>query len=432
VNKDILKLAIPNILSNLSVPLLGIVDTALVGHLSEAYYLGAVAIGGAIFNFIYWGFGFLRMGTTGLTAQALGRKNQTEISEIFYRALIVALGGAVLLIALQYLILNLALIFIHASGEVEFYASSYFFIRIYAAPATLSLYVILGWLLGMQDAKTPLLLTVSGNILNIIFSYIFIYLMDMSSDGVALGTVFAQYFTLIFAVFLLYKKFTVHFVKIPFSHLITLDKFTSFFKLNGDIFLRTMSLVFVFSFFTAKSAEFGDLVLAANTILIQLWMVFSYGIDGFAFAAESLVGKSFGAKDFSTLKKLVETVFLYGGGLGLVFSIVYFVFDDLILSIFTNNNAIISTVMVYWVWTIVAPFINSFCYIWDGIYLGATVSKPLRNSMLFSTFIVFLPAFYLGREFYGNHGIWAAMLFFMAARGISLTLLANKNLFRSR
>jgi MATE family multidrug resistance protein len=372
------------------------------------------------------------MGTTGLTAQALGRKNQTEISEIFYRALIVALGGAVLLIALQYLILNLALIFIHASGEVEFYASSYFFIRIYAAPATLSLYVILGWLLGMQDAKTPLLLTVSGNILNIIFSYIFIYLMDMSSDGVALGTVFAQYFTLIFAVFLLHKKFTVHFVKIPFSHLITLDKFTSFFKLNGDIFLRTMSLVFVFSFFTAKSAEFGDLVLAANTILIQLWMVFSYGIDGFAFAAESLVGKSFGAKDFSTLKKLVETVFLYGGGLGLVFSIVYFVFDDLILSIFTNNNAIISTVMVYWVWTIVAPFINSFCYIWDGIYLGATVSKPLRNSMLFSTFIVFLPAFYLGREFYGNHGIWAAMLFFMAARGISLTLLANKNLFRLR
>ncbi len=429
MNKKILHLAIPNIIANLAVPLLSSVDTALVGHLDGVYYIGAVSIGSMIFNFIYWGFGFLRMGTTGLSAQALGGKDNGEVLHILLRALAVAMLAACLLILGQWLIEDISFYLINATADVERYARSYFRIRIWAAPATLGLYAFTGWYLGMQNARYPLYITIFANVANVIFDIWFVNYAGMYSDGVAWGTVAAQYLGLILAILLFIKKYKNYLGFYKRTALLHPEKIKAFFMLNRDIFIRTISLLFVFSFFTAKSAELGDDLLAANTILMQLWMIFSFGIDGFAFAAESLIGKAIGAGDRDSLRKTIRYIFLWGSGLGLLFSIIYALGAATILGFFTNNSALIRLCLSYMGWTIAAPFINSFCYIWDGIYIGATASKAMRNTMLFSVFVTFLPLFYLGRYLAGNHGIWAAMLIFMGMRWLTMQLLAKKHIY---
>ena len=342
MNKKILRLAFPNIISNLSIPLLSSVDTALMGHMDEVYYLGAVAVGGMIFNFVYWGFGFLRMGTTGLTAQAFGNNNSEESISILGRALLVALAAGFILIVLKDLIEYISFLIVPTTGNVETHARLYFGIRIFAAPATLALYAITGWFLGMQNATIPLLITVVTNGLNIGFNLLFIKQFGMKADGVALGTVFANYLGVAFAVLLFFKKYK-GLVKY-FNHKLILEwnKLKNFFQLNLDIFIRTLSLIFVFSFFTAKSSAAGESILAVNSILINLWTILAYGIDGFAFAAESLVGRFVGAKDKSNFTKAVKLSFVWGIGLGGIISLIYWIFDKPIIQIFTNNDEIIS------------------------------------------------------------------------------------------
>jgi len=429
MNKKILRLAVPNIITNLAVPLLSSVDTALVGHLDAVYYIGAVSIGSMIFNFVYWGFGFLRMGTTGMAAQALGGEDHGEALHILLRALAVALIGAFLLIIGQRLIENLSFYLVGATPEVEQFARSYFRIRIWAAPATLGLYAFTGWFLGMQNARYPLYITIAANLANVAMDVWFVTYTGLKSDGVAWGTVAAQYLGLILALLFFLQKYRPYLAHYRRASLLEIKKIKAFFSLNGDIFIRTISLIFVFSFFTAKSAELGDDLLAANTVLMQLWMIFSFGIDGFAFAAESLVGRAIGAGDRKFLHKIIRLIFLWGSGLGLVFVLIYAVGAKPILHLFTNQDALVSLCLSYMGWTIAAPFVNSFCYIWDGIYIGATASKAMRNTMLFSTFVVFFPLFYLGRYLWGNHGIWAAMLVFMAMRWLTMQLLAKKHIY---
>ncbi len=429
MNKQILHLAIPNIISNLSVPLLSVVDTALVGHLPNTWSIGAVAIGSMIFNFVYWGFGFLRMGTTGLTAQALGKEDPIESSLILSRAILVAFIAGILLIFTQTLIAGFSFRLVEASPQVELFARKYFYVRIYAAPATLGLYALTGWFLGMQNARYPMIITVVVNLINVALDAYFVMILKMDAEGVALGTLIAQYLGLILGLFFLFRKYPKFIRRFTFAQVTKKAKLTRFFKLNSDIFIRTLMLIFTFSFFTAKSAEFGDSILAANSILIQLWMVFSFGIDGFAFAAESIVGKFVGAKDTRKLKQAIRLIFIWGTGLGFGFSIVYFLFDQYILALFTNQNDIIQLALQFMGWTIIAPVINSFCYIWDGIYIGATASKAMRNSMILATIGFFIPAYYLGVNWMGNHGMWLAMILFMILRGFSLTLLAKKNIF---
>ena len=291
MNKKVLKLAIPNIISNLSVPLLGAVDTALVGHLDEVYYLGAIALGGMIFNFIFWGFGFLRMGTTGITAQAFGEENKTESVMTLVRALLVAGVFSFLILLLQGWIADLSFWLVEASSEVERYTKIYFDIRIFTAPATLGLYAINGWFLGMQNARYPMIVTVILNLLNIILDVFFVYSLNMNVDGVAWGTLIARYVGLVIAIGLLLVKYKSWLNAYMREKILELEPLKKFFSVNRDIFIRTLCLIFTFSFFTAKSAEFGNVILAANTILLQLWMIVSYGVDGFAFAAESLIGR---------------------------------------------------------------------------------------------------------------------------------------------
>lgn len=430
MNKKILRLAIPNILSNLSVPLLSSVDTAIVGHLDKVSYLGAIAVGSMIFNFIYWGFGFLRMGTTGLTAQAFGRKTNNEIILVLARSLSVAVAAAILIFALQYFIKELSFLLVKAEADVEMYARTYFDIRIFAAPATLSLYAFHGWFLGMQNAKYPLILTLLVNILNIGFNFLFIYAYGMNVDGVALGTVCAQYLGLIAAVILYLKKYKSFTASLVVKKILDVEPIKKFFSVNFDIFIRTLSLIFAFSFFTAVSADLGTEILAANTILLQLWMILSYGVDGFAFAAESLVGKYVGANNKEKLVLTVKYSFYWGLGLGLILSVIYFFFDREILSIYTDKIDIINLASVYFLWTLIAPISNSICYIWDGVFIGATATKPMRNSMLLSLLIFFLPVYYLTVDKLGNDALWFAMISFMLARGVLLTIYAPKYIFR--
>lgn len=423
-NKQILSLAIPNILTNLSIPFLSSVDTALVGHLEGLHYLGAIAIGGMIFNFIYWGFGFLRMGTTGLTAQAFGKEDSEEQNLILMRGFLVAMFGGLGLILLQIPIAEISFFLVDATKEVEIFARSYFEIRIWAAPATLFSYVVIGWFLGMQNSKITLYLTILVNLANVAFNLVFIKVFDFKSDGVALGTVCAQYLGLVVALFILVRNYNFS-LKLNFEKILENVALKKFFRVNFDITVRTLSLVFAISFFTAKSASFGDKVLAVNTILFQLWMILAYGIDGFAYAAESLVGKFVGAKNVDELKKIIIKIFYWGIGLGIGISLTYYLFFEQILYLFTDKSQVIDLAGNFMIWTILAPLINGFCFIWDGIFLGATDTKSLRNSMLICTFVIFLPIFYFTKELLGNDSLWLAMTLFMLSRGVSLSILAK-------
>lgn len=429
MNRNVLNLAVPNIISNLSVPLLGAVDTALVGHLEEVYYLGAIAVGGMIFNFIFWGFGFLRMGTTGLTAQAFGEDNRTESVMTLARALGVAAFFSLLIVLLQAVITDISFWFIGASPEVEHYTRIYFRIRIYTAPATLGLYAINGWFLGMQNARYPMIIAIVLNSLNILLDVLFVYGLNMHVDGVAFGTLIARYVGFALAVTLLITKYRDWLAAYARTKLLELASIREFFEVNRDIFIRTLCLIFTFSFFTAKSAEFGDIILAANTILLQMWMMVSYGIDGFAFAAESLIGKYTGSKQRGKVKKAVIYCFIWGFGIGLSASLIYALFDVSILRLFTDKQNVIEVALLVFGWTIAGPVVSSFSYIWDGIFIGATATVPMRNSMLIATLLVFLPAYLIGVQYLGNHAIWFALTLFMIARGAALSLFAPKYIF---
>lgn len=432
MNRKILNLAVPNIISNLSVPLLGAVDTALVGHLEEAYYLGAIALGGMIFNVIFWGFGFLRMGTTGLTAQAFGEEDRTGSMMTLARALTVAGLLSLMLLLLQAWIADFSFWLVEASPEVEHYTRIYFNIRIYTAPATLGLYAINGWFLGMQNARYPMIVTIVLNALNIALDVYFVYSLGMHVDGVAWGTLIARYTGLLLAVVLLITRYKAWLSGYVHSLLLEVKALKKFFSVNRDIFIRTLCLIFTFSFFTAKSASFGDVILAANSILLQLWMIVSYGTDGFAYAAESLIGRYTGAGQQKRVRLTVKYCFIWGGGIGLLASAAYAVFNVHILQIFTDQQEVIDMAMVYFSWTIAGPAVSSFSYIWDGVFVGATATVPMRDSMMIATLGCFLPVYFISVPFLDNHALWMALTLFMITRGVALTCYAPRHIWKAR
>ncbi|MEQ9309442.1 MAG: MATE family efflux transporter [Balneolaceae bacterium] len=430
MNKKVLSLAIPNIISNLSVPLLGAVDTAVVGHLEHVYYLGAIAVGSIIFDFIFWGFGFLRMGTTGLVAQAYGAGNERETRIILLRVLCVAMIASFFILLLQYPLIKISLILVNATPEVEAYTVLYYNIRIFAAPATLALFSINGWFLGMQNSTYPMVVTIILNLFNIALNLLFVLYFNMNVDGVALGSLIASYLALISAVLLYKKKYSGVKLKASFSEVVDPTELPKFFSVNRDIFIRTLCLIFSYAFFTAKSAESGNVILAANTILLQLWYISAYGIDGFAFAAESLVGRFKGASDIKRIKESIKLTMGWGLGLGVLASLIYALFGNTILTIFTDKTEVIQAGIVVLGWTIFAPIINSICFIWDGIYIGTTETSTMRNSMLIATILFFVPVYFIAEPFVGVHALWLAMATFMLVRGITLSLWAPKKIFQ--
>ncbi len=423
MNKSILKLAIPNIISNITVPLIGLVDLALMGHLNSDVYIGAISLGSVIFNFIYWGFGFLRMSTSGFTAQSYGAQNKQESLHILGRAFLVSSVLSVCIIALQAPIEWLSFKFIQGSAEVEQLASTYFRIRIWAAPATLGLYVLNGWFLGMQNARLVMISSILANVLNLIFSYFFVYVMHLNSAGVALGTVLAQYVGLLVSVYLLWRNYRSIFSLYNAKLMWKVSFMKDFFRVNSDIFIRTFCIIVVFTLFTSKSAGVSDHILAVNSLLIQFLMFFSFFIDGFAFAGEALAGKMLGRGNKQAFMRLVKHLFVWGLALAILFTLGYIFGNKFIISLLTNSEELYKTASLFMPWVILVPLISFGSYIWDGIYIGITASKEMRNSMLAATLLFYFPTFFFMQGVIGNHALWLAMLLFMLGRVLFQTLL---------
>ena len=441
MNKRILGLALPNIVTNITVPLLGMVDMAIVGHLSGDH-IGAIAIGTQIFNLIYWNFGFLRMGTSGFTAQAFGAERWDETVKILIRACAIALGIALTLIVLQWPIsLAMPLIF-EGSDHVLGLALTYFFVRIWAAPATLGMYAIKGWFIGMQDSRTPMWIAIFLNCVNIAASLVFVMVLHWDIAGVALGTVIANYSGLALGIIFLRKKLRA-LGKKSFSgtalqtikEALKWKDMRRFFKVNGDIFLRTLCLSGVFTFITAASSHISDQILAVDALLLQFFTLFSYIMDGFAYAGESLVGRHIGAKQKRHLKLAVRLLNMWGMALTVVFTGLYAAFGNQFLHIFTDQQEVIAAAGDYMTWVLVIPVCGFAAFLFDGIFIGATATRTMRNAMFVATAAFF--AVYYGLKYhYGtgdehiwNNILWTAFMVYLTLRGLLQALRVRKDIY---
>lgn len=420
INREVLKLAIPGIITTISTPLLGLVDTFLTGHMEGLEHLGAVALGSTLFSLLFWTFGFLRMGTTGLVSNL--SHDRFRGSAVFYRSQILALMLALGLIVFQGFIESVCFYFLDSSSEVERLARVYFQIRILSAPATLCLYGIQGYFLGCQNAKVPLILSVFTNLVNLGLNFLLVFGFGFLSDGIAMATVLAQYMTLVLAILILLGS-ELRPAKFKFSDVIVYRELLEFLSLNWDLLIRTLVLLVCLNFFNFESAQKGELLLGVNSLIMQLWSFMAYGVDGFALAAESLVGKKISSRDRKGLSQLVHVCFLWGFVTASFFALFYYVFGMTILGWITDKVELLQGCKEYLIWAVVAPFVNFACFIWDGVFLGATASKSLKNAMLVSAFFVFFPAYFVLSPLLGNHGLWLAMSLFMLSRGVTLTCL---------
>ena len=424
-NREILQIALPSIVSNITVPLLGLIDAAIVGHLGAASYIGAIAVGGMLFNIIYWIFGFLRMGTSGMTSQAYGQKDEAETMRILARSMGVGMLIALALIILQYPIERIAFTLMKATPEVERLASLYFRICIWGAPAVLGLYSISGWCIGMQNSRFPMYVAITQNIVNILASLVLVYGFGMKIEGVAIGTLVAQYAGLLMAAWL----WTSHFKRLlPYVRLHTLlakGAIRRFFQVNRDIFFRTLCLVAVTMYFTSAGAAQGEVILAVNTLLMHFFTFFSYIMDGFAYAGEALVGKHLGANDRPALRQMVHQLFVWGIVLSLVFTLVYGIGGKVFLGLITNEQSVITASSAYFYWVLAIPLAGFAAFLYDGIFIGATATRWMLYAMSIATIAFFL-IYYGFRGAMGNHALWLAFITYLALRGIVQGFLGRK------
>lgn len=426
INRQILHIAIPSIISNITVPLLGLVDVTIVGHLGSASYIGAIAVGGMLFNMIYWIFGFLRMGTGGLTAQAYGQHNTQEGTRILLRSLSVSLLLALALLVLQYPIRLIAFMLIDASPEVQELATRYFHICIWGAPATLGLYSFTGWFIGMQNSRYPMYIAITQNIVNIAASLFFVFVLHMKVEGVALGTLIAQYAGVIMAYLLCISHYHPFRQQVQRMQLFERNAMKRFFLVNRDIFLRTLCLVAVTVFFTSTGATYGDIVLAVNTLLMQLFTLFSYIMDGFAYAGEALSGKYTGSNDKIRLHQTVRNLFGWGSAMALLFTLTYLWGGQNFLQLLTNETEVIAASGTYLLWTVAIPFCGFSAFILDGICIGTTSTRIMLKSMATAS-ALFFGVYFLCSGSWGNHALWMAFLVYLAVRGLMQGyLLRNK------
>lgn len=427
-DKQILQIALPAILSNITVPLLGLVDVAIVGHLGAASYIGAIAVGGMLFNIIYWIFGFLRMGTSGMTSQALGKRDLPESVRLFIRSMGIGLLIAICLILLQVPIRQVAISIIQPSAEVAHLATCYFHICIWGAPAMLGLYGLTGWYIGMQNSHIPMLIAITQNIVNILASLCFVYLGGMKVEGVALGTLIAQYAGIIMGLMLWVQRYGKlrKYIHLRSDRLLwAKTAMLRFFQINRDIFLRTLCLVTVTLFFTSAGASQGEVILAVNTLLMQLFTIFSYVMDGFAYAGEALSGKYIGARNRKALQETIQHLFLWGAAMTILFSIIYAISGNSFLGILTDDVSVIQATDTYFYWALAIPLAGAAAFIWDGIFIGATATREMLWSMTLVAISFFL--LYHGLHSYlGNHALWIAFLGYLSIRGIMQTILFRR------
>jgi len=418
-DREVWRIAAPMILSNVSAPLLGMVDTGVTGHLDSPTYLGAVAIGSTIMGFLYNGMNFLRMGTTGITAQCFGADDNDGLRAALGQAIMVALLIATGLILLQAPIGSIALNLLGAAGDVENYAQQYFSIRIWSAPGTLANYVLMGWFLGLQNARVPLLIFLTINLTNVVLDLIFVIGLGMTVDGVALASVIAEYSGLLVGLGFAARALRKREGHWPLPRLFRIRAYAVFFSVNAHLLIRTIALMFTFAFVTAQGARLGPIFLAANAVLMNLQMLTAFALDGFAHAAEALVGKAVGEKRREALEQAVRLALKWSLIFAVGFCLFYILIGPFLIRMLTDLEDVRETAMRYLPWLIVSPLVSVWSFLYDGVYVGATRAREMRNIMLFSTAAIFLPAWFLLQGF-GNHGLWLAFTLFMASRGIGM------------
>ena len=421
VNRRILQLALPSILANITIPLVGLVDTAIVGHISDASAIGGIAIGTMLFDLLYWNFGFLRVGTSGLTAQAFGRNDMRECSRFFIQSIGLAIAGAMLVWAIQWLFVTAVVACVPCSPEVATFARRYFFVRIWAAPATLSLLAFKGWFIGMQDTISPMVTDIVVNVVNIVASYCLAVYSPLEAIGVAYGTLIAQYTGLVVAVVIVGTKYRNILCDIDVLHI--LADFRSMRKLlilNGNLFVRSLCFMVVYVGFTALASRYGDTELAVSAIMMKLFMLFSYFIDGFAYAGEALAGRYVGERQPQMLKTAVRILFWWSVGVGGVFSMLYLAEGEGCIRLLTSDKSVLAAAEAYMGWLIAMPVVSALAFMWDGIFVGATAGKEIRNGMIFAA-IAFVLTYWASNGSVGAQALYIGYFALLIVRSMYLT-----------
>jgi MATE family multidrug resistance protein len=415
-DRQILQIALPSIISNITVPLLGMIDVAIVGHMGSAVYIGAVAVGSMIFNLVYWLFGFLRMGSSGLTAQALGRRDLPEVGRLLLRSMAIALGIAFVLLVLQVPLRLMMFWLIGPTADVQPSATTYFYIVVWGAPASLGLFSLSGWYIGMQNTRIPMLISITQNVINILVSLLLVYGFGMKIEGVALGTVIAQYAGFLMAVGLFFRYYGRLRCYLVLQGSFVRSAMSRFFHVNRDIFLRTLCLVLVNLFFTSAGARHGAVILSVNTVMMQLYLFFSYFMDGFAYAGEALGGRYYGAGNKLAFRETVRHLFGWAVLMTVFFTLLYVVGGQAIVGILTDEPQVLATSYDYlwWVWLI--PTAGAAAFIWDGLFIGMTATRGMLVSSLVSA-LLFFAVYGLTAGILKNHGLWLAMVVYLLMRG---------------
>jgi MATE family multidrug resistance protein len=416
----ILRLSIPIFFANLAIPMVGIIDTALMGNLGNLSYLSATSVAANLFSMIFWSFGFLRMGTVGMVSQAHGQNNYKEILNIILRNLLFVFTISLLILITQYFILNLSLKIFDLSELTQQFYTQYFEIRIYSAPGELTLYIITGLFIGLQKTKISSLAVGFFSILNIILSILFVTKYDLNIKGVAYGTLYSAIITsVIFLIYTFYYLSKHVSLKIDLKELIDINKIKNIFDINFNIFIRTILLTFSFLWFTYLGTQIGEDYIAANAILINLVFLSAFILDAYAFSTEGMVGYSLGKKDLSLFKTIIKNSFILSSITGLIISIVYFLANQYVINLMSDIEKIRVLSSQYVIWLIILPFIASFCYQFDGIFIGVSQTKELRNAMIFSVFCYLIISIFL-TKYFSNTGVWISLCIFMILRATSL------------
>lgn len=424
MDRQIFRIAFPSVLSNVTVPLLALVDTAIVGHLGAPAYIGAIAVGGLLFNMIYWLFGFLRMGTGGLTAQAFGARHADEAQGVLLRSLLVAGVLSLLILLLQRPLLAVAFRFIAATPEVESLSRVYFRILVWGAPAVLAQYSFMGWFLGMQNARLPLMISILQNVVNIAVSLVLVVCCGMKVEGVALGTLAAQYAAVLAAAGSCYTLFFRRSGLVATrAAVFGRGAFVRFFRVNSDIFFRTLCLISVTVCFTSVGSARGEMALAANTLLMQFFILFSYVMDGLAYAGEALGGRFFGAADLSGFRLLTRRLFLWGAGAVLLFTLAYVSGGRHLLSLLTDDASVLSAAAAYLPFAALIPVVSFSAFLFDGLFIGVTATRQMLLTMVVAAVLFFLLLRVLPAD---NAALWTAFLAYLAARSLFQALLFPK------
>ena len=425
-NRDILRLAIPSIISNITVPLLGIVDVAIVGHIGDENYIGAIAIGSMIFNVIYWLFGFLRMGTSGFTSQAFGAGNTQATAYVLRKMLVLSFGVAAAFVLFQLPIRHLAFLLMGVNNDIHPLVATYYNIVVWGAPATLGLYVLTGWLVGMQNTRVPMWVSIAQNIINIAASALLVFAFRMGIAGVAIGTLVAQWAGFVMSLLSLRSCYAQEWHTALSNAITKLQSHTeiftiSFFSANRDIFLRTLCLVSVNLFFTAAGSRQGAMMLSVNTLLMTFFTLFSYVMDGFAYAGEALAGRYFGARDTASLNRLAQRLLGWGMALSVAFSLIYLLAGEAILGLLTDKQPVVVAASDYRLWAVMVPLTGFAAFVFDGIFIGITATRAMFMSCFVGAIAFFLIYYSLFGEWH-NHALWLALNIYLALRGVVLAV----------